>query len=626
MNKNIDLGTFSWDISKIEQQIIENRKQIEMFSSSLNVNKKVLNEEKKEIQNLAVQISGMKQIQKEANDQLKKGTISQEEYNKTVSESNKVIQQNETRINEVAQAQSAHIKTIIDSENAIKGLRTQNAELNKLYSAGRTEISGNEGAYRDLNKELNALKIESKNLGAEMLVLERAGKKDTDQYKNLATQFAENSKKTNELNNDFKELDGSLGDNQRNVGAYQEAIKNSMSDIFDGLRKMSSGDVTGGLDSVKNGIGEISTSAKGLFNFLKANPWTLVLGAIVAIGREMWNYNKEIAPNVKLTETLFSRAGEKSKEYLDDVRNNISGLAETFNLEFKEVANAVDDLVDTGRVKDELEAIQIIKEAIVKAPDANEFINTLGETTEKAELTGLSLKQVIAAKMSLDATGGSNAFFDAMQKGYKSLSEGSDKLSKTLTLTLGAAFSNEILDGVRNGSLTTVEALEKIRKKGEEVGLDNQQQMNLAIQLFGKSSIAAGGYEKIMNNVGTAIKSSAEPLTELQQKTLDLINLNQELATAKDEAYKSDGVRSFQKTIEVVWKNIQIAWYRYIGQIFANTQRELDILKLAFLSVRDGIKVIPLAFGIVLSGILKDFRQLGDIARSVGNVVSAAFT
>ena len=52
MAQNIDLGTFQWDISKIEQQLIENRKQMEAFSGALAVNKKALKDEQKEIHEL----------------------------------------------------------------------------------------------------------------------------------------------------------------------------------------------------------------------------------------------------------------------------------------------------------------------------------------------------------------------------------------------------------------------------------------------------------------------------------------------------------------------------------------------------------------------------------------------
>ena len=185
MATNIDLGTFNWDISKIEQQLISNRQEMEKFSDAIKANKKILNDEKKEIDAFQKGIDAMVELQKQLNEEKEAGIITEEDYNKEMENSNILITESKKRISELSATQSAHIKTIIDSENAVKGLRLENAELNKLHTTGRTEIEGNEGAYRDLNKELNALKIESKNLGAELVNLKRAGQENTDEYRAL---------------------------------------------------------------------------------------------------------------------------------------------------------------------------------------------------------------------------------------------------------------------------------------------------------------------------------------------------------------------------------------------------------------------------------------------------------
>lgn len=616
MNKNIDLGTFNWDISKIEKQLIENRQQMEGFSAALALNKKALNEEKKEIQELGVKIAAMKEIQKIANQQVKDGTISQEEYKKTIQDSNKVIIESEIRTKDLASAQASNIKMILESERSIKELRLESNELNKLLSAGRTEIKGNEGAYSELNKELNASKIEAKNLGAEVIKLRRAGKENTDEYRELVKVWKATSAQANSLNDDFKEVDKAVGDNHRSVADYTDSIKKAFSDVPDMIM---SGDIKGALSTLKGGIGEI-------FNLVKANPILLVFSGVALFVKEMYEYNDSIKENLIYTENLFSRAGEKSQEYLDKVRNNITGIAETFNLEFKEVANVVDDLVDTGAVKDELEALEIIKQNIVKAPDANGFLQALGDTAIIAEQTGMKIQDVISAKMSLDASGGNNAFFDAMAKGTKSLLEGSDKLVKTMSSSLGAAFTNDILSKVEKGTLTVVDALESIRKKGEEVGISEGERMKLAIQLFGKSSVAAGGYSKIMDTVAESIKKSEEPLTDLQKHSLDLITINQELAIAKDDAFKSDAVLAFQKNFEIVWKKVQIYFYKVIDEITEFLGDAINGMRLGFMNVRDFIKIIPQAFSTVMKGVIGDFNQLASIAQSVGSVISAAFT
>jgi hypothetical protein len=69
MATNIDLGTFNWDISKIEQQLISNRQEMEKFSDAIKANKKILNDEKKEIDAFQKGIDAMVELQKQMNEE-----------------------------------------------------------------------------------------------------------------------------------------------------------------------------------------------------------------------------------------------------------------------------------------------------------------------------------------------------------------------------------------------------------------------------------------------------------------------------------------------------------------------------------------------------------------------------
>src|SRR5690606_14301351 len=115
-------------------------------------------------------------------------------------------------------------------------------------------------------------------------------------------------------------------------------------------------------------------------------------------------------------------------------------------------------------------------------------------------------------------------------------------------------------------------------------------------------------------------------LTELQAEIVNLANLNQELAQAKDDAFKSDSVMEFQKTVDVVWKNIQIFWYNAIEYVTKITMGSINTLKVGFFTISDVIKLIPTAFSMVMKGIVGDFNQLANIAKAVGSVITAALS
>ena len=100
-------------------------------------------------------------------------------------------------------------------------------------------------AYKRLSVATRDLKNQSKTLGAEMLELERDGKKNTDEYRKLAREYRHVTTEANLADKALKKLDAKVGDNFRNVGNYRNAV-NKLSyalgqmglafGVFEGLR------------------------------------------------------------------------------------------------------------------------------------------------------------------------------------------------------------------------------------------------------------------------------------------------------------------------------------------------------------------------------------------------------
>jgi tape measure domain-containing protein len=100
-------------------------------------------------------------------------------------------------------------------------------------------------AYKRLSNATRDLKNQSKTLGAEMLELERDGKKNTDEYRKLALEYKHVTTEANLADKALKKLDAKVGDNFRNVGNYRNAV-NKLSyalgqmglafGVFEGLR------------------------------------------------------------------------------------------------------------------------------------------------------------------------------------------------------------------------------------------------------------------------------------------------------------------------------------------------------------------------------------------------------
>lgn len=125
---------------------------------------------------------------------------------------------NETELNKV-EAQSIRAK-----EQLKKAIEAETKATEKATLAKKKESD----AYNKLSKDTRDLKNESKRLGAELLALENAGKRNTLEWSKTQKEYKQTTAQALKLDTQLKKLDSSVGDNQRNVGNYRS--------IFNGLK------------------------------------------------------------------------------------------------------------------------------------------------------------------------------------------------------------------------------------------------------------------------------------------------------------------------------------------------------------------------------------------------------
>jgi len=119
---------------------------------------------------------------------------------------------------EQAKAQEQAIKTAM-AEAKAKEQMAKAAE--KVAKAAQNEAS----SYKQLEKNTRDLKNQSKELAAQMLELEKTGRKNTQAYADLENQYRDVTKAAQEGDHALKGIDKTVGDNFRNVGNYEGATK-----------------------------------------------------------------------------------------------------------------------------------------------------------------------------------------------------------------------------------------------------------------------------------------------------------------------------------------------------------------------------------------------------------------
>lgn len=204
-------------------------------------------------------------------------------------------------------------------ENAIK-IKEYSAQKRILQSEVQKEIKGTQdamGAYAKLQIEYTKAAQKAKDLAAQHGV------------GNAKTQEA--TKKANDLNNKLKEIDASMGNHQRNVGNYAEALSGLNGNFVNNITVIknfasSAGGLSGAVNTAK---GSIAAFGKQLLSLL-ANPVVAIIAGIVAVfmilknaisenGQATAKFNQILAPFKLILEIVNVALGKLVNIILDGV-------------------------------------------------------------------------------------------------------------------------------------------------------------------------------------------------------------------------------------------------------------------------------------------------------------------
>lgn len=137
-----------------------------------------------------------------------------------------------------AQAEQAEIKA---KRERIALEQKETALTEKQAKAIQNQTS----AYKQLEANTRALKNQSKELGAELLIMSKNGQQNTAEFAKLEAQYKEVTASAQAGDAELKQLDKTIGDNFRNVGNYEGAtksLKTELRELTQALANMESSD------------------------------------------------------------------------------------------------------------------------------------------------------------------------------------------------------------------------------------------------------------------------------------------------------------------------------------------------------------------------------------------------
>lgn len=109
-------------------------------------------------------------------------------------------------------------------------VKTETERIRQEKAKGKI-VDDQNNAYKRLSRSTSELKAQSKQLGAQMLELEKSGKKNSAEYRQLAYQYQAVTRAAQQGDAALKKLDATVGDNTRKVGTYENAL-NKLNGMF----------------------------------------------------------------------------------------------------------------------------------------------------------------------------------------------------------------------------------------------------------------------------------------------------------------------------------------------------------------------------------------------------------
>ena len=485
-------------------------------------------------------IEEVRNAEKELKEQLDKKDISQDKYNEGM---------------EVAKAKIAEYNYAIRTlQRQLRNqIKQENEQVDSLRSL-RAQLSNLTAQYDSLSKE----ERENADVGRELKV------------------------KINEVTDALKAAEEGTQRYYRNVGNYEEAIKDALglnNEFANSLLELASnGDKSGGIfDAI--GV-KVKAFGKTLLS-LMGNPVFLALAGIAGAGaafKWFYDYNKGLEEATRLIRQFTGLAGNELKEY----RNEVQSLADVYGKDFREVLQSVNSVAKQFEIS-QSEALETVRDGFIAGADAGgEYLDILKEYPAYFREAGISADQFVAIITNATQQG---IFSD---KGIDSIKEANIRIREMTTAT-AAAFegigmsSEKVQEELQEGTKTTFDIIQEVSDRLKELPESSAAVGAALADIFGEAGEDAGlRYIKTLGDISTnldEVKAKTGELGQLQEELLESqTNLENALSglfdmtggtfeemTTKAKIFVNEGIIGIINGIENLIESVRIIFSPFLG-------------------------------------------------------------
>lgn len=459
---------------------------------------------------------------------------------------------------------NVNIDEVANDVNGLKKLMVQLKETQTQYTKGSEE-------YKALAKSIQQVGFQISNVTIENKKAAESAKKLKEEEQAAAKAAAAAAKAAEEnaskMNNGFGEAFVSLKDSL---------------DLF------KSGDLVGAFTAIRAGIMGMTSASLAFI----ATPVGAAIAALAGIGiatKEWFDFNIEVSKLNRQVEQLTGTTGNVTNE----LRKNGIVISNIFGKDFGEAIREQDQLMKQfGLTADQ--AFKVYTNGLaLGGANSSEFGDSIREYGVFFKKAGFDADEFLnILNTGIDLGVYTDKLPDAIKEFGLRISEGTKPAQDALINAFGTNFTQKILGGVRNGSLSVKDSLVAISQEAQKAGLNTQQLAQLTADLGGGPAEDLGGIENLFKAINQSQQLATKGLSDYQQAMIDSANKAKELEDAKDRAFKSDNAVAFAKTVSVLWSDIQIAFFNAIAELRPVFQFIVNNFQTAFEGVKTAISAV----------------------------------
>ena len=467
---------------------------------------------------------------------------------------------------QLERSQRAILDANKDLEAQARKMEKANQQQSDSYIKLKRDIEANNKTYQEQEKRMTDL---SNKIGINNLTMRELGN-EARKLGGILSNLEPGSDKWKEYNALLQSVKGRMSNLREEMKPVEESMENQLelvSSLGLGFGQLFTSLVSGDVKGAQAALTIIQTGLRGVtqaaWAFI-ATPLGAALAVLAAGGAaiKFWaDYNESLREATLLTQQITGLTGEQA----ENARRQASVMEKVYGADFKEVLGTANGLVRDFKITFD-EAFETIEKGLQRGQiNNNEYFDSFQEYDTffaQAGFAAEDFRKIIQTGYDLGVY--SDKLPDAIKEMDISLREQTTATRDALVNTFGAAFTDDILRGIKNGEITTKEALQEISAEASRTGINVQQNAQLTADLFRGAGEDAGGAIKIFEAYNIALNGTERALTPLEEMIRDVADANRELAEAQDAALKSDNYIALSNEISLFWTRTKTTFFQGI--------------------------------------------------------------